>query len=135
MSLASRLKKIYTEGDQYTVLQLLNKLIKEIEDYEEEQGNKLYEHRLEIDDTTSAEIYLTVVNDKSEAMTESDVLAYFRNGGPIPIACTGFDDDHSVVYAAYTQGTQLVLKVNTGGGLSETSVDIDAVYDHIKEIN
>ena len=135
MSLASRLKKIYTEGDQYTVLQLLNKLIKEIENYEEEQGNKLYEHCLQVDDTTSAEIYLKVINNKSEAMTASDVLAYFNTNGNNPIACTGFDDDHSVVYAAYTQGTQLVLKVNTGGGLSETSVDLDVVYDNIKEIN
>ena len=45
MSLSSKLKSVFTSGDQYTVLTLLQKMIETIDKYE---NAPLYEHRLNV---------------------------------------------------------------------------------------
>ena len=47
MRLSEKLKEIYTSGDTFTVLQLLDKLIKEVEKYEID-NIKIYVHTLTI---------------------------------------------------------------------------------------
>ena len=135
MSLASRLKKIYTEGDQYTVLQLLHALIKEIENYEEEQGNKLYEHCVRITDTTSAEILVTIINNSNETITAQEVLEHFKSQGGMAIMCTGVDDNDRPIYGAYTDGDNLTLVGNYGQEYFKQTFTIDDIKDFIKEIN
>ena len=135
MSLASRLKKIYTEGDQYTVLQLLHALIKEVENYEEEQGNKLYEHCVRMTNESSSEVLVTIINNSNETITAQEVLAHFTSQGGMPIMCTGVDDSDRPIYGACTEGNDLTLVGNYNQEHFEQTFTIDDIKDFIKEIN
>lgn len=84
MSLASKLKKIYTEGDQYTVLQLLHALIKAVEQYEtEEHVTSLYLHTL----TVSIEGEVSTFTVK--ILTDSPSVFGLITGGPTRYASEG----------------------------------------------
>ena len=135
MSLATRLKKIYTEGDQYTVLQLLHALIKEIENYEEEQGNKLYEHCVRMTNTVSSEVLVSIINNSNEKITAQEVLAHFTSEGGVAIMCTGVDDNDRPIYGAYTENNDLTLVGKYGQEYFEQTFTIDDIKDFIKEIN
>lgn len=85
-TLSKILKDIYTEGDRYTVLQLLNKIIEAVEEYEEEgitiAAPPLYRHRYTIKKSgyDSIEEYYDVYDDSPDnpTMTPADVLKYFE---------------------------------------------------------
>lgn len=71
MSLGKRLKTIYTSGDTYTVLELIKKLIDEVENYEEEQNSKrLYRHEI-VYETPSGNKQLTIVNTSRVALLDT----------------------------------------------------------------
>lgn len=74
MSLSARLKSIYASGDAFTVLKLIEELIKAIEEYELKGiGKNLYRHHLtiQVGDTNRK---CTIVNTSGEKLTTTEKL-------------------------------------------------------------
>jgi hypothetical protein len=85
MRLSDKLKEIYTSGDTFTVLQLLDKLIKEVEKYEVEKTS-MYVHTLRVGFSGSGavrEIHIT--NTNPERMTIDDILNDLAGGQIIDV--------------------------------------------------
>ena len=76
--LSEKLMQVYTSGDSMTVLALLNKLIKTVEDYEAEELDKhLYRHNIKLNFTDSngpCVAYFDIYTDSSEAFTLDALL-------------------------------------------------------------
>ena len=76
--LSEKLMQVYTSGDSMTVLALLNKLIKTVEDYEAEESDKhLYRHSIRLSFTDSVGpcvTYFDIYTDSSEAFTLDALL-------------------------------------------------------------
>lgn len=76
--LSEKLMQVYTSGDSMTVLALLNKLIKTVEDYEIEESDKhLYRHNIKLNFSDSGGPYVTyfdIYTDSSEAFTLDALL-------------------------------------------------------------
>ena len=68
MRLSEKLKQIYTSGDVFTVLQLLQELIKAVKEFEDEWLNRgLFQHKLKFGDKECV-----VVNTSSEAIESTE---------------------------------------------------------------
>lgn len=69
-TLAGKLRNIYSSGNEMTVLTLLDKLIKEVEKYEAEQGQIFYHHNIRIE-TQNAYIYLSCYSKDETSWTDN----------------------------------------------------------------
>jgi hypothetical protein len=81
MRLSDKLKEIYTSGDTFTVLQLLDKMIKEVEKYEVE-NTAVYQHVINIA-FESGTHRITLINTNPDVMSISDIVDYLGEYGQI----------------------------------------------------
>ena len=80
------LKEIYTEDSPMTVLELLDKLIKKVEEYETAEPQPtptvtykpLYRHNVKINGADGTFFNCTIFNDSSEPFSTSNFPAYVR---------------------------------------------------------
>lgn len=115
MKLSDKLKSIFTSGDVFTVLQMLNKMIEEIEDYETSgSGEKLkvITHTVTTEEITQGSFQIdfgvkvatympiTIVNTSAGGGEFSEVVWASNNierqGASIDIAVIGKDSDDRI---------------------------------------
>lgn len=104
MKLSEKLKEIYTSGDTFTVLQLLDKLIKEVDKYEIEKTS-MFVHKLRVGfrETGSVrEIHIT--NTNPERMTINDILNDLAGGQIVKVYYNATD----TVLSYYEGSTNLI---------------------------
>lgn len=141
MSLAKQLKSIFTSGDQFTVLTLINKLIEEVEKYEETVT--LYVHKISIL-TANGRAMLSIPSAQAEPFTEqqfvTSILPKF-----IDFPCTGAYTDSgtgfvSVVYGIRVGDTDSTIKFRcitagaSGNTWTSTDMAITAFDDIVHDI-
>lgn len=125
MSLAAKLKSVYTTGDQYTVLKLLKELIDTIDEYETET-TKLYQHNIYIVNTTQRlHVIFTLLSNDSTAITKDNIeevlLAKYPGDGS-RLTCTGDIEDHAITYFFF-DGTLNFYAYNAGSEELEVVLD------------
>lgn len=79
MKLSEVLKSVFTSGESYTVLQLLNKMIKAVEDYESEN----WQHTLTLKfngggGSPGTETILTIRNNSEDDLTKEDLFKFIK---------------------------------------------------------
>ena len=89
MRLSDKLKEIYTSGDTFTVLQLLDKLIKEVENYEVEKTS-MYVHTFTVDLGGPVREF-NFTNTNSDNMSISDITNDLAGGQIIDVYFNGTD--------------------------------------------
>ena len=104
MRLSEKLKEIYTSGDTFTVLQLLDKLIKEVEKYEID-NIKIYVHTLTVGFRETGSVrQINITNTNPNRMTIDDVLSDLAGGQIIDVNFNGSD----TILSYYEGSTNLI---------------------------
>ena len=132
MKLSDKLKSIFTSGDSYTVLQLLNKLIKEVEDYEVEQTG-VFVHTITID-FSGHPLTINVINTNPENnMSISDVIDTLAGGQVIKLALTsGVETLYCVEKGSFN--TLICNVVNLVSGVGTSYLALSITSQSVKEI-
>lgn len=128
--LSKALASIYTDKNKVSVLEMINSLIKTIDEF-----NTLYEHNIFITNDSGAEVMLKVINTNNTSLTENDILEYCNTNGGVGVQCTGIDRNNNPIYGCYTEDEGLTLKTVSSDGPSESSFAIGNIIDIIKEVN
>lgn len=134
MRLSDKLKAIFTSGDTYTVLQLLNKLIKEVENYEVEK-TAVYKHVINIA-FESGTHRITLINTNPDVMSISDIVEYLGEFGQVlTIEYTGADIALCYFHVGnvapnYLAHTTINLRTNE----RETTYAVNIIEQSVKEI-
>lgn len=126
MRLSDKLKEIYTSGDTFTVLQLLDKLIKEVEKYETGVTG-LYRHKFSIDFNGPHYDVMLINTYPGNDMTIADILEYLESGDQLyNVEFNGTNYVLDVFRKVNDDLKCTAVNLNTGNGTNYTAVSIDS---------
>lgn len=141
--LSQELKQVYASGDSMTVLTLLNKLIKTVEEYEDSNETHLYRHSIKLNFADSGGpcvAYFDIFTDYSEAFT-LDALLTSALGDITASGCyysaqsaTGYNVSH--ITLGYTPTTQSYVNIvsNAPGTQAKQIPSTATVVDTVTQI-
>lgn len=131
ISLANKLKSIYTSDDKKTVLELLEALIKEVEKYEQQP---IYRHIITLDDEGSTSVL--VWHDTND--TPYDTLENFMKNNnlvsfPVNGVCDNNEEPIGCLEVIYIKQAPIRLQFTTIEGGNATAMNV-TITDIVKEI-
>ena len=124
MRLSDKLKSIFTSGDDYTVLQLLNKMIEEIKNYETSVDN-------------SGQKFLEVVASSQEVQQYHSVTFNFDEKVDLsrPIVIAKYDPEYDLWRAVYTNIGGFDGRLITGWTLGSLRLGDNAEDQYIELVS
>lgn len=112
MKLSEVLKSVFTSGESYTVLQLLNKMIKAVEDYESEN----WQHTLTLKfngggGSPGTEVNLTIKNNSEDDLSKEDLYKFIKGTQIIRFISA----ETGIIYCYDTTASTVILSISRIG--------------------
>lgn len=134
MKLSQKLKSIFTSGDQFTVLTLLNKLIKEVEEYEAEEGQTLYTHCVQLRFENAKANFMFMSHSSTPLDTITAITGWLASNASGMWPASGYilEDEAYKSVSAVRVGSQTEARLYCDGEWSYLT--ITSVFDFVKEV-
>lgn len=133
MKLSEKLKTIYTQGDTFTVLQLLNEMIKTVESYEQETQSDLYMHNIRFVLTGDGlDSTICIYTNSSDELNTMDKIRHVLGNEDFRLVTTGSLDGDPVFECEYDGDIQFISSARI---IATFDDDLGTITDTVIKVN